>query len=155
MQINQTIPVDGISNTKQAATFCTLGLTLAQPGLYVVFDKDHPRSSGGTAKFIFETNLANTVQRYVQIYEEGMADIDLDNFLDGLKADLSAEKHADLEKHISEALLVYGKKILANYSTLVAFLKSDVNKFVMTGGDPVYSQGRVVGLQNFQMKGVK
>jgi hypothetical protein len=155
MKINQTIPVDGISNTKQAATFCTLGLALAQPGMFVVFDKDHPRSTGGTAKFLFESNLANTVQRYVKIYEDGLADLDLDNFLEELKVDLSPEKHADLEKHITEALLVYGRKILANYSTLVAFLRSDVNKFVLTGGDPVYSEGKVVGLQNFQMKGCK
>ncbi len=156
METSSLIPLDGITNTKQAAVLATLGLNFARPGIYKTFDEDHPpKATGGTAHFLFESSASNTVQKYIRIYEEEIADVTLDDFLESLKAELPAVKHAELERHIIEALLVYGKKILKNYETLVRFIKGDVAKFVVTGGDPVYAEGRIAGIQNFSLRGLK
>jgi hypothetical protein len=148
------IPTDSITDTKMAATLATLSLQFAKPGIFTLLDKDSPASTGGQAHYIFESSLSNTVRKYVKIYEDGVADVTLDEYLDTLKGKLSDKEWLELETKITEALVVYGKKILQNYSTLVHFIKSDVGKFIRTGGDPVIHKGEVMGLQNFAIKPV-
>ncbi len=149
------VPTDAIQNSKIATTFLTLGLQLSKPGIFVLYDKAHPKSTGGVAHFIFESSLSNTVQKYRKIYEAGIADVTLDDFLDRLKDDLPADKHAALETHINEALVVYGKKLLDNYNVVIKTVKHETAHFAVVGGEPVYSRGEIAGLQNFAIKSVK
>jgi hypothetical protein len=147
------VPIDAITNTKVATVLATLGLTLA--GTFITYDKEHPQSSGGVAHFVFETSLNNTVQKYLAIYDAGIADVTLDKFLDSLKGQLPDAILIELEAKFAEALVVYGRKFLDNYNVVVKSLKKDIAKFVVTGGEPVYSGGEIAGIQNFSVKGVK
>ena len=152
---SSVVPLDAIKNTKQATTFLTLGLSLARPGIFITYDEDNRRSSGGVAHFLFETNVENTVAKYAKIYQEGTADVILDEFLGSLRGQVPDPVLAELETKIAEALIVYGKKLLDNYNVVVRALKDDIAKFVVTKGEPVYSGGKIVGLQNFTVRGVK
>ncbi len=158
METSSLVPLDDITNTKKAATLVTLGLKLAPPplGIYKTFDEKHPpKKTGGLAHFVFESSVNNTVQKYLRIYDEGVSDVTLDNFLESLKSELPAARHAELERHIVESLLVWGRKILQNYAFLVQFINGDVSKFVVTGGDPVYAEGRLAAIQNFSLRVLK
>jgi hypothetical protein len=150
--------VDAVTNTKKAAVLVTLGLPLAKPGVFILYDKDYPKSSGGVAHFLFQSNLGNIVQQCLRVYEAGTADGDLENFINSYKGK-SPEIDAfiaKLEPAIRDALIVHGRKFLDNYQVIVKSLKTEIAAYVKTGGTPVYDQqGRFAGIQDFALKGVR
>lgn len=148
--ISSLIPTQDVVNTKFVAVAMVLGLKLQKPGIYVTLDKENPASTGGVGHFLFETNLQNSVGRYLEIFEARTADADLETYLATLK--LKPEQLAELEKKIAEALIVYGSKFLDQYQIVVKYVKEEVKRFVRTGGEPVYSNtGKLAGLQNFKL----
>jgi hypothetical protein len=150
-----SVPIDAVQNTKFATTLLTLGLQLQKPGIFVVYSKENPVSSGGTAFFIFETNLNNLVQSYLKIWDENIADVALDEFLEKLKTSLPADLHKELETKIAESLITYGNKLISNYQIVVRDLRKEIPKFVLTGGEPVYCKGQFAGIQNFNLQGIE
>lgn len=150
--------VDAVTNTKKATVLVTLGLQLAKPGVFILYDSDHPKSSGGVAHFLFQTNLANVVRQCLRTYDEGRADGDLENFLNSHKGK-SSELDAfirELEPVIRDALIVNGRKFLDNYQAIVKSLKTDIAAYVKTGGTPVFDQeGKFAAIQDFTLKGVR
>lgn len=156
--MNPKIPVEAVTNTKAATVLCTLGLPLARPGVWIIYDKEHPKSSGGTAHFLFESSFNNKVQDYLRTYNAGIADIELDRFLDHSKGKSKEQDHfiAQLERLFAEALIVYGRRFLDNYAAIVKSLREDISKFVKTGGTPVFSsEGRLIGFQDFTITALK
>jgi hypothetical protein len=152
------ILVDSITNTKAACVLCTLGLRLAKPGVFITYDKQHPRSSGGVAHFLFETSENNEARRYLAIYEAGVAETALDDFLEGAKGQSRELDQfiAQLEKLILEALIVYGRRFLDNYQVIAKSLRDDISKYVITGGTPVFdSAGKVQAIENFKVTQLK
>lgn len=150
--------VDAVTNTKKATVLITLGLALAKPGVFILYDKENPKSSGGVAHFLFESNLANLVRQCLRIYDEGRADGDLENFINAAKG--KSPEVDDfiraLEPVIRDALLVYGRRFLDNYQVIVKSLKTDIAAYVKTGGTPVYDRhGKFAGIQDFSVKGVR
>jgi hypothetical protein len=154
IQPSSRVPAGAIQNSKVAATFLTLGLKLQRPGIFVTLDKSHPASSGGVANFLFESNINNSVAQYLQTYEEGTADAALDAYLSNLP--LSPTQRAELNKRFAAGLIVWGRRILDNYTVVVRAVKSEVNRFVVAGGEPVYSNtGALAGIQNFTITQLK
>lgn len=149
------IPTDGITNTKLAVVLYTLGVPLE--GVYITYDADHPGSSGGVAHFIFESSESNPVQKYLAVYNESTADVELDDYLETLEVagHLTAELRAELEKKFSLALIVYGRKFLDGYTNAVRDLKDKIAKYVVTGGEPAYHEGKMIGTQNFTVMKLK
>lgn len=154
MQIHPSsnlIPTQDITNTKFVAVALVLGLKLQKPGVFVTITKEHPPSSGGQAHFLFETNIGNAVARYLEVFETGTADADLWDYLDTLK--LKPGVREALEKNIAEALIAYGRKFLDQYQIVVRYVKDEVNRFVVTQGEPVYGpKGEIVGAQDFEIR---
>jgi len=150
--------VDAVTNTKKATVLITLGLPLAKPGVFILYDVDHPKSSGGIAHFLFQSNLANAVRQHLRTYDAGTADGDLENFINSYKGK-SAELDdfiAKLEPAITDALIAHGRKFLDNYQVIVRSLKTEIAEYVKTGGTPIYdNQGQYAGIQEFSLKGVR
>ncbi len=150
--------VDAVTNTKKATVLITLGLQLAKPGVFILYDAEHPKSTGGVAHFLFESNLANVVRQCLRTYDEGRADGDLENLLNSFKGK-SPELDAFiavLEPAIRDALIVHGRKFLDNYQVIVKSLKTEIAAYVKTGGTPVFDQqGKYAGIQDFSLKGVR
>src|SRR5215469_9824414 len=150
--------VDAVTNTKKATVLITLGLPLARPGVFILYDADHPKSTGGVAHFLFQSNLANVVRQYLRIYDAATADGDLENFVNSYKGK-SAELDefiAKLEPAIRDALIAHGRKFLDNYQVIVRSLKTEIAEYVKTGGTPIYdNQGQYAGIQEFSLKGVR
>lgn len=152
------ILVDAVTNTKKATVLITLGLRLAKPGVFILYDKENPKSSGGVAHFLFESNLANVVRQCLRIYDEGRADGDLENFLNAAKGKSQELDRfiRELEPVIRDALIVHGRKFLDNYQVIVKSLKNDIAAYVKTGGTPIYDQqGKFAGIQDFSLKGLR
>ena len=157
--MHHTVLVDAVTNPRQATVFITLGLQLQKPGVFILYDKDHPKqTTGGKAHFLFESNLANAVRQYLRTYEEGHADGDLETFLreaKGKSPELDAFI-AKLEPVIRDALIVYGRRFIDNYQVIVKSLKSEIATYVLTGGTPIYDNtGKYAGIQDFSLKGVR
>jgi hypothetical protein len=150
--------VDAVTNTKKACVLATLGLPLAKPGVFILYDAEHPKSTGGVAHFLFQSNIANVVRQCLRIYDEGRADGDLENLLNSYRGK-SPEIDAfirELEPAIRDALIVNGRKFLDNYQVIVKSLKTDIAAYVKTGGTPVFDQeGKFAGIQDFSVKGVR
>ena|ERR1700752_1599590 len=150
--------VDAVTNTKKATVLVTLGLPLAKPGVFILYDAEHPKSTGGVAHFLFQSNLANAVRQCLRTYDEGRADADLESFLRAHKGQ-SPEVDAfiqELEPVIRDALIVHGRKFLDNYQVIVKSLKTEIAAYVKTGGTPVYDQqGQFAAIQDFSLKGVR
>ena len=150
--------VDAVTNTKKATVLVTLGLPLAKPGVFILYDSDHPKSTGGIAHFLFQSNLANVVRQCLRTYDEGRADADLESLLNsyrGKSPEIDAFI-AKLEPAIRDALIVHGRKFLDNYQVIVKSLKTDIAAYVKTGGTPVFDQeGKFAGIQDFSVKGVR
>jgi hypothetical protein len=148
------VPTQDITNTKFAAIAIVLGLKLQKPGIYVTLDKEHPQSSGGQAHFLFETNLQNSVRSYLEIFNAGTADAELEDYLS--KLDMPPAQLAALELKIAQALIVYGRKFLDQHQIVVRYVKDEVHRFVVTGGEPVLdAKGQVAGQQNFSITQLK
>jgi len=145
----------GITNTKLATVLATMGMPLRKPGVYITYDKENPRSSGGTAHFLFEASPR--LSKLSSVYNDGKADSELDQYLDHtLRFKLSPEDLEELESKIRDALMVYGRKFLDNYQVIVKGLKDDIAKYVVIGGTPVFGpDGRFAGMQDFTVKGTK
>src|SRR5258708_4417194 len=77
--------LDAVTNTKKATVLITLGLPLAKPGVFILYDKENPKSSGGVAHFLFQSNLANIVRQCVRTYDEGRADADLESLINAYR----------------------------------------------------------------------
>jgi hypothetical protein len=157
--MHHSVLVDAVTNPRQATVLITLGLELQKPGVFILYNKDHPKqSTGGKAHFLFQTNLANAVRQYLRTYEEGHADADLETFLreaKGKSPEIDAFI-ARLEPVIRDALIVYGRRFIDNYQAVVKSLKSDIAAYVLTGGTPVYDNtGKYAGIQDFSLKGVR
>lgn len=149
---------DSITNTKTATVLMTLGLPLAKPGVFITYDKESPKSSGGTAHFLFDTNIKNAAKRHVATYDEGKSIDELETFLDGLRqrSDVPKGLIEEIEAKLTDALIVYGRKFLDNYQVVVKSLKEDIKKWVVVGGTPIFdSNGNIAGIQDFSMKGLK
>ncbi len=153
-----SIILDSITNTKIAAALYTLGFQLAEPGVFITYDKDNPKSSGGQAHFLFKSSLSHVVEKAVKTYNEGVADEELDEFLDSLRecADIPNSVVDDLEKKIHSAIIVYERKALNNYQVMVRDLKNKIAKHVVTGGTPVYGKdGELAGIEGFSIRRVE
>src|ERR1700740_2864066 len=120
--------IDAIKDTKQAAVFATLGLPFKSPGVFVTFDKENPKSSGGVAHFVFASAAKNSVGDLQQVWDEAKAELYLDEHL---------KDNPLLAKMVTDAVLVYCRRALENYRTLIHFIKTDAPEFVITGGEPV------------------
>jgi hypothetical protein len=157
--MHHTALVDAVTNTKKATVLLTLGLPLAKPGVFILYDQEHPKeSTGGLAHFLFESNLANVVQQCLKVYEIGTADGDLENFIDSYKGKSPELDQfiGQLEPAIRNALIVHGRKFLDNYQAIIKSLKTDIAAYVKTGGTPVFDQqGKFAGIQDFKVKGVR
>src|SRR5260221_434952 len=147
--------IDSITNTKLAAVLYTLGFQIAEPGVFITYDKDNPKSSGGQAHFLFKSSLSHAVEKSVKTYNEGAADAELDNFLDSLRecAGIPNSVVDELENKFRAALLVYGRKFMDNYQVMVRDLKTKIAKHVVTGGTPVYGKdGQLAGIEGFSIR---
>ena len=154
--MNNSIPISSIQNTKLACALMTLGCELKKPlGVFITYDLKHPQSTNGVAHFLFENNLTLDVQKYCKSYEENIADVTLDEHLETLKEKLSKEEFKSLEDHITHALMAYSNKLLSNYQVICKDLKERIHKYAVTGGSPVYDQGKIVGIQEFSIRRVK
>lgn len=155
VESKSNVVTDSVTNTKQAACLVTLGLPLQEKGICIVYDSENPKqSTGGVAHFRFASDPQNTLRKFVGIYDEGKADVTLDEFLDTAKQDANLEKFIkDLEPVIAEAFMVWGRRFIENYTRLVSFLKDDAPQVAIIGGSPAYDdEGNLIGKQGFQVK---
>ncbi len=153
-----SIILDSITNTKTAAVLYTLGFQLSEPGVFITYDKDNPKSSGGQAHFLFKSSLSHAVERSVKTYNAGTADAELEEYVASLRecADIPNSVVDDLEKKIRDGLIVFGRKILDNYQVMVRDLKTKIAKHVVTGGTPVYGKdGQLAGIEGFSIRRVE
>ena len=151
--------VDSVTNTKKATVLATLGFKFREDGaIFITYDENNPVSSGGTAHFLFESSIANDVQKALRTYDAGTADADLETFIEGWQGE-SPEVDAfikELVPAIRDALIVNGRKFLDNYNVIVKGLKNDIKKYVKVGGTPVFDkQGNVVAYEDVTVKGIK
>lgn len=141
---------DSTSDTKQAAVFTTLGLPWRTPAVWIQYNEDHPRSSGGIAHFNFSPTLAFTFKQLRDTYEAGTADKELDEWID---ANIDLGTVYEFEQVLMRALVVYGRRFLENYRFLIKFLKEDTAEFAHTKGTPVYdSTGQEVAREGVQIR---
>jgi hypothetical protein len=78
----------------------------------------------GEVYFSFEVPLENW-DRVNAVYAAGKADTELDLMLDRLKAEPAyAAIGVELERKITDALIVYGRRYLENFQRTLQFLKS-------------------------------
>jgi len=116
------VPRGTMKDAKKAVVFATLGLPLDPViGILVMRSSGQDRMDGD-AHFTFNVPIEN-FDRVCQVYAAGDADTELDEMLDRLKADPSyAAVGSRLERLISDALIVYGRRFLENYQRMVGFL---------------------------------
>lgn len=144
--------VDSTNDTKQAAVFSTLGLPWRFPAVYITYDEEHPKSSGGIAHFSFASSEDNSFRELLAVYESGTADVEFDDWLDQKKLEYP-ELIAELERLQLHALVVFGRRFLENYRYLIRFLKEECPEIAHTKGSPVYDKaGRLVAFQNVQIR---
>jgi hypothetical protein len=118
------VPKGSTNDTKRAVVFATMGLPLDPvSGILVVRSNGQDRLDGD-AHFTFKVAVDHW-DRVNEVYSAGKADVDLDNLLDRLKADPAyAAIGAELERQVTDALLVYGRRFLENFVRTVQFLKT-------------------------------
>src|SRR5215475_2807894 len=108
-------PKGSIKDTKRAVVFATLGLPLDPIAGILVLSRNGENRLDGEAHFTFDVPHDN-FNRVNHVYLAEKADIELDRMLEHLKADPAfATIAADLERMISDALIVYGRRFLENY----------------------------------------
>lgn len=151
--------VDSVTNTKKATVLLTLGYQPREGGaVFIIYDKEAPKSTGGQAHFLFQSSIANDVQRALEVYDAGAADAELDHFLDAaeLRSPELSEFVKELRPVIRHALIANGRKFLDNYQCVLRDLRNDIAKYVKIGGTPVFDKkGRYIGQQNFSIQRVK
>jgi hypothetical protein len=148
---------ESITNTKKAAVLATLGIPFEEKsGIYIRYDDENPRKSGGVAHFHFKPEAAEDIRRLLGKYDDEKSDIEFDDICREFIENGSREvKEAVLviRQAYTDALPVWGRRIIENYIRLVQFLKSDAPEFVVTGGEPCYDdEGGLVGKQGFQIR---
>src|SRR5246127_595966 len=116
------VPMGSIRDTKRAVVFATLGLPLdPRIGILVIRETGQDRLDG-EAYFTFKVDKQN-LDRVNEVYDAEKADFELDEMLDRLKADpASAAIGTQLERMISDALIIYGRRFLENYQRMKALL---------------------------------
>ena len=118
------VPKGSTNDTKRAVVFATLGLALdPTTGIMVMHSAGQERLDG-EVYFNFNVPLENW-DRVNAVYAAGQADTELDAMLERLKADPAyAAIGAELERRITDALIVYGRRYLENFQRILQFLKS-------------------------------
>ena len=118
------VPRGSIKDTKRAVVFATLGLPLDPIiGILVLRATGQDRLDG-EAHFTFNVPLEQW-DRVNQVYGAEMADIELDRMLDRLKGEPAyAAIGTELERMVTDALIIYGRRFLENYQRTVQFLIS-------------------------------
>ena len=118
------VPKGSTNDTKRAVVFATLGLPLDPlTGIMVMRSNGQDRLDG-EIYFSFNVPLENW-DRVNAVYATGNADIELDLMLERLKTDPAyAAIGTELERRITDALIVYGRRYLENFQRILQFLKS-------------------------------
>jgi hypothetical protein len=118
------VPKGSTNDTKRAVVFATMGLPLDPvSGILIVHSNGQDRLDGD-AHFTFKVELDHW-DRVNAVYSAGKADMDLDNMLERLKAEPAyAAIGAELERQVTDALLVYGRRFLENFVRTLQFLKT-------------------------------
>jgi|SRR5215469_1186200 len=118
------IPKGAIKDTKRAVVFATLGLPLDPVTGILVLCSAGGNRMDGEAHYNFNVSL-DTWDRVNEIYSSAKADVELDSMLERLKNDPAfASIGTELERRISDALIVYGRAFLENYSRMIQCLMS-------------------------------
>jgi hypothetical protein len=117
-------PKGSTNDTKRAVVFATLGLPLDPLSGILVMRSDGQDRLDGEVYFSFDVPLENW-DRVNAVYAAGKADTELDLMLDRLKAEPAyAAIGVELERKITDALIVYGRRYLENFQRTLQFLKS-------------------------------
>jgi hypothetical protein len=117
-------PKGSTNDTKRAVVFATLGLPLDPATGILIMRSNGQDRLDGEAYFSFDVPLENW-DRVNAVYAAGKADTELDLMLDRLKAEPAyAAIGAELERKITDALIVYGRRYLENFQRTLQFLKS-------------------------------
>jgi len=118
------VPKGSIKDTKRAVVFATLGLPLNPATGILVIRFPGQNKLDSEAYFSFDVPLDNW-DRVNEVYSTGTADLELDAALEQIKANpVFASIGTELERRISDALIVYGRRFLENYSRMVQCLMS-------------------------------
>jgi len=118
------VPNGSIKDTKRAVVFATLGLPLDPVNGILVLCSTSGNRMDGEAHYNFNVPLENW-DRVNEVYSAAKADVELDKALERLKSDpVHASIGNELERRISDALIVYGRAFLENYSRMVQCLMS-------------------------------
>lgn len=115
-------PKGSIKDTKRAVVFATLGLPLDPvTGILVMRSAGQDRLDG-EAHFTFNVPIEH-FERVNRVYSAEKADVELDLMLERLKTQPAyAGIGAELERMITDALIVYGRRFLENYQRIVQCL---------------------------------
>lgn len=116
------VPQGSINDTKRAVVFATLGLPLdPRIGILVMRQAGQDRLDG-QAHFTFNVEKQH-LDRVNAVYDAGKADAELDEMLDRLKTDPAyAAIGTQLERMVSDALIIYGRRFLENYQRTTRLL---------------------------------
>jgi hypothetical protein len=117
-------PKGSTNDTKRAVVFATLGLPLDPLTGVLVMRSNGQDRLDGEVYFNFNVPLENW-DRVNGVYSAGKADSELDLLLERLKKEPAyAAIGAELERRITDALIVYGRRYLENFQRTLQFLKS-------------------------------
>ena len=115
-------PKGSIKDTKRAVVFATLGLPLDPITGILILCSAGANRLDGEAYFTFDVPHEN-FERVNRIYSAEKADIELDAMLERIKREPAFTMIAvELERVISDALIVYGRRFLENYQRMVQCL---------------------------------
>lgn len=118
------VPQGSIKDTKRAVIFATLGLPLDPAIGILVLVPDGTDRLDGEAYFTFNVQKEH-LDRCNDVYNRATADVELDQMLERLKAEpASAAIGTQLERMISDALVIYGRRFLENYQRMTSLLMS-------------------------------
>jgi hypothetical protein len=118
------VPKGSIKDIKQAVVFATLGIPLDPVNGILVLCRQGADRLDGEAYFTFNVPQ-NNFERIQYVYALDKADVELDAMLDRIKADsATAGIGAELERMISDALIIYGRRFLENYQRMTSCLMS-------------------------------
>lgn len=115
-------PKGSIKDTKRAVVFATLGLPLDPVTGIIVTHAPGQDRMDGEAYFTFDVALEH-FERVNRVYAAEKADLELDSMLERLKSEPAyASIGTELERIVTDALIVYGRRFLENYQRMVQCL---------------------------------
>jgi hypothetical protein len=119
------VPNGSLKDTKRAVVFATLGLPLDPRIGILVMRKAGQDRLDSEAHYTFNITKEN-FDRVNAVYEAQKADVELDELLERLKAHPPyAAIGTELERVISDALIIYGRRFLENYQRMVKLLTTN------------------------------